>query len=78
MIFGGHGCCRGGDDARMCLEGDEDDGGCMRCEASSTESRLISNELPAATLKRGDAAAEEALEEEPSDCRRHALLLSCA
>jgi hypothetical protein len=49
----------------------------MRREASSTESRVISNERPAASLKTGDAAAEEALEE-PSDCRHHALLLSCA
>jgi hypothetical protein len=52
------------------------EGGRMRCEASSTESRVMSQEGPRVLLGilRGDAADEEAWEE-ASDWSGHTLLL---
>ena len=49
---------------------------CMRREASSTESRVMSHDWPP-VFESGDTATEEALEDEGSGCRYHALT-SCA
>ena len=57
-------------EAEVVCSGDDDEAARRRCDASSTESRVMSRERPST----GDCAAEEASEAEASDCRCQRLL----